>query len=60
MLFRSDLFMSVVETCRANRVNPFEYMMAVVRNAPAAKADPGQWMPWNFQTALAEQTALAG
>ena len=55
-----DLFMSVVETCRANRVNPFEYMMAVVRNAAAAKADPGQWMPWNFQTALAEQTALAG
>ena len=55
-----DLFMSVVETCPANRVNPFEYMMAVVRNAEAAKADPGQWMPWNFQTALAEQTARAG
>ena len=54
------LFMSVVETCRANRVNPFEYMMAVVRNAAPAKANPGQWMPWNFQTALAEQTARAG
>lgn len=55
-----DLFMSMVETCRANGVNPFEYMMAVVRNAAAAKADPGRWMPWNFQIALAEQTALAG
>ncbi len=51
--------MSLVETCRANGVNPFNYMMAVVRNAAAAKTDPGRWMPWNFQIALAEQTALA-
>lgn len=48
-----DLFMSVVETCRANAVNPFEYMLAVVRNEARAKADPGAWMPWNFQTAVA-------
>lgn len=54
-----DLFMSLVETCRANQVNPFEYMMAVVRNAPAAKADPGRWMPWNFQAALPEKAAQA-
>jgi hypothetical protein len=43
-----DLFMSLVQTCRANAVNPFEYMLAVVRNAPAVKADPGPWMPWNY------------
>ena len=51
--------MSLVETCRANGVNPFDYMMAVVRHPVAAKTDPGRWMPWNFQTVLAEQTALA-
>ena len=55
-----DLFMSLVETCRSNRVNPFEYRMAVVRNAAVAKTDPGRWMPWNFQIALTEQTARAG
>ena len=54
-----DLFMSLVETCRANAINPFDYMMAVVRNAAAAKTYPGRWMPWNFQSALHEQTALA-
>jgi transposase len=54
-----DLFMSVTETCRINGVNPFEYMLAVVGNAAAAKANPQQWMPWNFQVALAESTALA-
>jgi hypothetical protein len=45
--------MSLIETCRANRVNPFDYMLAVVTHAQAAKADPGLWMPWNFSDALA-------
>jgi transposase len=54
-----DVFMSLVETCRANSVNPFDYMMALVRHQEVVKADPRRWMPWNFQTALAEQTALA-
>ena len=48
-----DLFMSLVQTCRANEVNPFDYMLAVVSNAQAAKADPGRWMPWNFRESLA-------
>ncbi|MGH7219542.1 MAG: IS66 family transposase [Nitrospiraceae bacterium] len=47
-----DLFMSLVQTCRANEVNPFDYMLAVVRNAQAAKADAGRWMPWNFRESL--------
>ena len=54
-----DLFMSVVQTCRSNGVNPFDYMMAVIRNATVAKADPGRWLPWNYQTALADQSALS-
>jgi hypothetical protein len=52
-----DIFMSLVETCRANGINPFAYMMAVVGNATAAKEDPGRWMPWSFQTQLTERTA---
>lgn len=43
-----DTFMTVIETCRANGVNPFEYMLAVVRNPEAVRADPGRWMPWNY------------
>lgn len=49
-----DLFMSLVHTCRSHGVNPFDYMMAVVTNAPSAKADPGRWMPWNYQSARDE------
>ena len=53
-----DMFMSLVQTCRSNGVNPFDYMMAVVRHVARAKAEPGRWMPWNYQTALNEQATL--
>ena len=43
-----DTFMTVIETCRANGVNPFDYILAVVRNEAAVRADPGSWMPWNY------------
>lgn len=46
-----DTFMTVIETCRANGVNPFDYMLAVVRNSDAIRADPGRWMPRNYRQA---------
>ena len=46
-----DLFMSVVQTCRLNRVNPFIYILELVRHSAEVKADPARWMPWNFQNA---------
>ena len=55
-----DLFMTLVQTCRANAANPFDYMLAVVRNAQAAQSDPSQWMPWNYQTNLNPPIALSG
>jgi hypothetical protein len=51
--------MSLVQTCRSNGVNPFDYMMAVIRNASQAKAEPMRWMPWNYPAALAEPSALS-
>lgn len=43
-----DTFMTVIETCRANGVNPFRYMLAVVKNPEEVGRDPGKWMPWNY------------
>jgi len=48
-----DAFMSVIQTCVANRTNPFNYMVALVNNQHAVKEDPGRWMPWNYQEVLA-------
>jgi len=51
--------MTVIETCRANKANPFDYMMAVVRNLKAVKLDPRGWMPWNYLSTLAQTAPRA-
>ena len=48
-----DLFMSLIHTCRLNGANPFDYLTALQRHAGASKANPGQWLPWNYHQALA-------
>ena len=48
-----DLFMSLIHTCRLNRINPFDYLLALVRHPNEVLAHPQQWLPWNFRQALA-------
>ena len=47
-----DFYMSVIQTCVANGVNPYHYLLSAARNADALKKKPGRWLPWNYQTAL--------
>jgi transposase len=51
-----DLFMSLIQTCRLNRINPFAYLLAVVRHSAEVKADPKQWLPWNYPASLPTAT----
>jgi len=53
-----DLFMSLIHTCRLNRVNPFDYLMALVRHPKEVCAHPGQWLPWNFRETQATAAPL--
>jgi len=48
-----DLFMSLIHTCRLNRIHPFDYLMALVRQADHVRAHPEKWLPWNYQQTLA-------
>ena len=43
-----DLFMSLIHTCRRNRANPFDYLLALARNPAAVAAKPTDWIPWNY------------
>jgi transposase len=43
-----DVLMSVIETCRMNHVNVWEYLLAVVRNERVVGRDPTRWLPWSF------------
>jgi len=51
-----DIYMSVIHTCRLCDVNPFDYLQALQKNAPAVTDRPAQWLPWNYR----EQLAHAG
>jgi len=53
-----DLFMSLIHTCRRNRVNPFDSLMALVRHPKEVCAHPAQWLPWNFRETLATVTPV--
>lgn len=47
-----DLFMSLIHTCRLNRVNPFHYLTTLQKHSSELFKNPGKWLPWNYlQTA---------
>jgi hypothetical protein len=48
-----DLFMSLIHTAELHQVEPFDYLVALLRHAAAVALDPPAWMPWNYTTALA-------
>jgi transposase len=52
-----DLFMSLIQTCELNGVNPFDYLTALNRHAKELSACPAEWMPWNYQEAVKRQAA---
>lgn len=54
-----ERFMTAIETCRAAEANPFDDMMAVVRNLETVKLDPGGWMPWNYLDTIAQAAPRA-
>ena len=51
-----DLFMSLIQTCRLNQVNPFAYLLALVRHSNQVRSNPEGWLPWNYLESLAAVT----
>lgn len=54
-----DLFMSLIQTCRLNRVNPWDYLLALVQHGDQVRASPDQWLPWNYPDALQRAKTVA-
>jgi transposase len=52
-----DIFMSLIHTAELSGEQPFEYLVAMLRNHEAAKVEPGAWMPWSFRATLAQLAA---
>lgn len=48
-----DVLMSLIETCRKAKVNPFEYLTMLQKNAIDVLKNPGKWLPWNYKETIA-------
>ncbi|MBL0311514.1 MAG: IS66 family transposase [Holophagaceae bacterium] len=49
-----DVFMSLIHSAELNKVNPFEYLVALQRYHALVEENPEEWMPWNYADTLAE------
>jgi len=50
-----DRFMSLIYTAELSGANPFEYLVALLRHAPAVARQPHRWMPWNYTEVLTNE-----
>ena len=50
-----DILMSLIQTCNMAHENPFDYLVALQKNASAVAANPEKWLPWNFRQSIPSQ-----
>ena len=48
-----DLFMSLIHTAELEKINPFDYLVALQRHQLQVTRRPENWMPWNYAENLA-------
>ncbi len=48
-----DMYMSLIHTCNLMRVNPFDYLVALLKYSTDVAKNPSLWMPWNFNQTIA-------
>jgi transposase len=53
------ILMSLIESCRLNGANPWEYLLTLMRNKKAARRNPAAFLPWNYPRGEGEEEALA-
>lgn len=54
-----DILLSLIETCRLNRVNAWEYLVWLVRHKSLARSDPDQCLPWSYAREEVEESVAA-
>lgn len=48
----ADILLSVIETCVLNKINPYNYLIALQEHIDRVVRDPKLWLPWNYTQAL--------
>ena len=44
-----DRFMSLIHSAELARVNPFDYLVQLLRHADRLAELPADWLPWNYR-----------
>lgn len=52
-----DIFMSLIYTAELAGVNPFDYLTQLLKHPEELRRNPPEWMPWNYQAAVAAAEA---
>jgi transposase len=52
-----DIYMTLIHTAELAGVNTFDYLCELQRHAEHLKANPRQWMPWNYRETLQRLSA---
>jgi transposase len=42
-----DILASLIQTCRLNVINPWDYLVRIIRNKSDARRNPHLYLPWN-------------
>ena len=48
-----DVYTALIVTTQLHRGDPFRYLTALFTNYKAVAAAPEDWLPWNYEDALA-------
>ena len=43
-----DTFMSLIHSAELNGVEPFEYLIELLKHPEEVEREPGRWMPWSY------------
>jgi hypothetical protein len=49
-----DLFMTLIHTAELHKIEPFHYLVSLLRHSAKVALDPAAGMPWNYTAAPAQ------
>jgi len=53
----SDLLMSLIESCRLNEVDAWDYLLTLLNDTAKVRSNPRAFLPWNYRRAELEDAA---
>jgi transposase len=48
-----DMFMALIHSAEINEVDPYPYLVALLRHHKEVDENPSEWMPWNYKETMA-------